>query len=509
MTIHYKKIIQVILIGISVCMLGWLLWEKMQLGLIRYFDADEMAYLHWSHSVYRGQIPYRDFLSYVPPVFYYALTPLYWCIHNADILFAGRVFAFVVFVGLTSSIAYLFWLVRKSWIAICAGILLAFIPIPADKFIEIRPDNLAIFVALLGSIFHSMAFTNSNRRMYWFVSGVLYMSALLVLPKVVPQVMAAILVTACWLVWGEPARRERMQMVGVFIAGLIASLFLFGIWIVSVSSSVSQIEMIWYSLIKLPLEVNKIGELFPMQPYQFFYPNTLLYGASGWALSLFLNHGIWMLGLLIGTIRLVTPFLPNGKKGVWTELLIGFSFMGYVALFMYGYPMRHEQYLIPIGIYIAFYAADSLFVLWTKMNDHALPLTAFAFGFGSLLFILFHVSIDMNREKYVYTNKSDYKTLQNILQAIPPNTYIFDLVGSTIYFPDPYYVSAVPFGQWEPYLSRPLPVVREALEKTSTQYIYEGGLGRINTLSEDTRVYIQSVFHPVSGIPGLWMKKIK
>lgn len=500
---RFLVIIQQSVVGISIFVFLWLLWEKLQFGLVRYFDADEMAYLHWAHSVYTGMIPYRDFLSYVPPGFYYALAPLYWISHGTDILWMGRIYAFGVFAGITVTSVYLFWYIRKSWIAVLAGICMAFLPIPADKFIEIRPDNLAVLAGLMGSVFQIIAIEKGRSRYFWCLSGVLYMSSLLILPKTLPQVLAGLFVALCWWVWGQERRQDRVAMMRMFAVGLCFPVILFGLWMRIHIHGIDQWGTVWYSLIRLPLEVNKIGVLFPMEPYQFFYPNVLLYGADGWNMTLIANHSIWLLGLLMGAARLVTPLMPNGKKGVWAEVLVGLSFFGYSAIFIYGYPMRHEQYLIPIGIFVAWYAADAMHLLWMRVYNVAYSRMTFFLGVIVMLYGIVSLSGRMNEQKRVYTNAGDYHFLQEAIRLIPANAYVFDLVGSTIYFRDPYYVSAVPFGQWEPYLSRPLPSVQDALMRTQTGFVYEGQLKRTETLSLEDRTYMYSRFHPVPGVPGL------
>jgi len=479
------------------------LWEKLQFGLVRYFDADEMAYLHWAHSVFTGSIPYRDFLSYIPPGYYYALAPLYWISHGTEILQFGRIHAFIIFAGIAMVSTYLFWLVRKSWIALLSGIFVAFIPIPADKYIEIRPDNLATFVALLGAVFHIVALEKGLTRRYWFMAGVLYMSSLFILPKALPQAVVGVCITMCWWMWGDHSRRERHLMALIFAAGFILPVLAFGVWIAGTMKGIDQLNVVLYSLIRLPLEVNKIGALFPMQPYQFFYPNALVYGAGGWNVYLFANHILWFVGLLVGAVRLVTPALPNGRKGIWAELLVGLSFFGYTALFIYGYPMRHEQYLIPIAVFVSWYAADGLHMLWMNAKDRIVPYTLFCMGVVMLLYGVFFLSNGLHDLKKMHTNAGDYRILREAIRLIPNDAYVFDLVGSTIYFRDPYYVSAVPFGQWEPYLSRPLPSLRDALARTQAGFVYEGQLRRTEGLSPADKAYITSHFRPTIDVGGL------
>ena len=93
-----------------------------------------------------------------------------------------------------------------------------------------------------------------------------------------------------------------------------------------------------------------------------------------------------------------------------------------------------------------------------------------------------------------------------LYKTIPQTEYILDLDGRTLYYPNPYYVCCLPFGQHEPFLSRPLPSLVDALERTKTGYVYEGELKRIQTLSPVNQAYIYRNYTP-SGIANLWARK--
>lgn len=499
------EVLEVFLAGLCLAAVGILLIDKLELGIIRYFDADEFAYLHWAHNVFAGRLPYRDFLAYIPPGFFYLLAPLYWFTNGVEILYFGRVFAYVVFFGLVVSVGMLFWQMRRHTLAaITAGLLLAFIPIPADKFLEVRPDNAAMLLAVLGAIIHCIGFSGVRKPAIWFFAGALYMLSFLILPKTLPQVVIAVGVTLLWWRWGEGALVERTRHIGLFAAGLVAPAAVFGGWLVVSLRPADGLSMAWYSLTKLPFEAQKISALFPLQPDLFFYPNNLLYGQPGWNTGLFVNHAVWLAGLITGSIRLATPFVANGRKGVWAECITGGAFLGYIVSFMYGYPMRHEQYLIPISIFVVFYAADGFYMLWKLVPQKPVFAVARAALFVVLIAGVMQVHSQIQIPKLAMTNAGDYAVLRFALRTIPEDAYVFDLVGSTVYFRDPYYVSSVPFGQWAPYLSRPLPNIPEALDRTRTAYVYEGLLGRLDNLPHDAVSYIRQFYTPVKGIPGMY-----
>ena len=474
---------QVGLVSAALVLLFVLLWQKLQLGLVRYFDVDELAYLHWAHNLFTGQLPYRDFLFYIPPGFLYILAPLFWIAHGAAILTAGRVVAFVIFCAITTLVCLLFWQVRRNWLALVAGILVVFLPIPADKFLELRPDNLAMALFLGGMVCEVAWFQGRRRAAVW--SGLLYGISLMILPKTLPGVAVASFLA---LFYGF--RRHGAD----YIAGLVIPFVLFGVWIIGVARSWGDWSMIIYSLTRLPLEVNKLGTIFWTGPDLFFYPNGLLYGSSGLGAGLLWNHAVWIFGLLVWVVRLMTPFTPRGKKGIWTELLIAGSLLVFTASFLFEYLMRNEQYLIPIAIFVAFYASDGLTFFWQASSGRFR--TASFIVFLMLFWAIYRVNTDITRVKMSVTDTAAVETLRTALTVIPKGAYVFDLTGATIYFRDPYYVSAVPFEQWEQFLSRPLPPLIPTLEATRTRYVYVGN--RLDTLSPEHQEYIKNNFIPLS-----------
>lgn len=490
----YAGILSIIVPALVAGILCVLLWQRLQLGLVRYFDADEFAYLHWAHNVFTGRIPIVDFLLYTPPGFLYILAPLFWFADGVDILTVSRLFAFVVFFGLTGMVIALYWQLRKSRWAIVAGLFLVFLPLPADKFLEVRPDTLAVLIACIGMIFEIRWMTDRGARNA-VLSGIFLTGSLLILPKTLPQVVVACAVGAGWLLFGNAGAKKERIMSGIFFAaGLAAPILLFLLWIAAVARSVESFDFILYSLTKLPFEVNRLGEIFGMQPDLFFYPNSTYYGASGWNKAVIVNHIVWGIGLVWGAIRLVTPVIPNGKKGAWAEVLVAGTFFAYILSFLYGYPMRHAQYLIPIAVFVAFYVTDAIRLLVLPIVRYA-PGKVVGIVSGTVgLYVLYTISIYVQQPKLAMTNTADRRQLEYALATIPAGSYVLDMTGATIYFRDPYIASAVTFGEWEQFLSRQFPSLSEALEKTGTKYIYQDLLNRIGHLSTEDRVYIAEHF---------------
>lgn len=489
-------------------LLLYFLWFHWQLGLHRYFDADEFAHLHWAAQMAAGQKPYIDFFLFFPPGFYVMLVPLFWLGSGITPIVAGRILEFMIFTGVVGVSIVLFWYVRRSWIAIIVGVILAFLPLPFDKFIEIRPDTLATLFVLVGLLFqirwmHSHRDRPSHARVdplrssgLW--AGLCYSFSLLVLPKTLPQVVFSCVIATivCW--------QNKRQKIRPFIVGLVTPLLITGVWLLTLGN----ISQVWYSLTKLPFEANQISKYFIMMPDLFFYPNEIFYGRGGYTFPLLVNHGIWIIGLLVGLYRLLTPTFPKGKDRAWEELLIAGSFMVNVIFYVVIVPLKHAQYLIPIAVFVAWYVADGAFMMWEKMRNTNMIATAIIFvvvilGGGGLV----GAFVQVNRPKLLWTNAKDLKDLDVLFATIAKTEYILDLDGRTMYYPSPYPVCCLPFGQFAPFLSRKLPSLSQSLEQTKTKYISEGTLKRTTTLLPQDQAYIRDHYQPSGDIDGLLVRK--
>ena len=474
------------------------LWWKLQLGLVRYFDADEFAYLHWAHNVYTGRIPIIDFLMYAPPGFLYILAPIYAFFTGTGPLIIGRVFAWLVYVGIVIILGLIHTAVRRGKrmqlsLLLLPGFMLSVLAIPADKMLEIRPDNIATFLALLG-VYSEVLLFSQPRPLYAFSTGLFYTASLFVLPKTLPFILVG-LCTALGRFLTSPEQGKRQLFIR-WIMGCLIPCAGFLLWVAAVTPGGEGVMRIIYSLTRLPFEVNRIAERFGMQADLFFYPNWTYYGLEGWNIVLIVNHVLWLFGIFVSSIRLMTPFLPNGKDGVWQELLLAGTYFANVIMFMYGYPLRHAQYLIPVAVFIAFYAADGIYTLMESMARRSIFVIAAPIGLGSLVFLGIVLSIS-SKSKLAMTNADDLAFLSAVTRTIPRDAYVLDLVGTTIYYRDPYYVSAVPFGEWKQYLSEPLPDLLPALTATNTRYIYAGKLGRVSSLSHEEQTHIAERYSPM------------
>lgn len=505
------KIVSYILLLVSCLLLLIFLWWHWDLGIHRYFDVDEYAHLHWASRYVAGERPYIDFLYFFPPGFLWFLAPLFWWGSGITPLLAGRVLAFLIFLALTAVSIAVFWSVRRSYLAVVAGAILAFLPLPFDRYIDIRPDNLATLLVYLG-MFFQIRFLRSGMKKDGLSSGLLYGASLVVLTKTFPQVMVALAVGL--LSEFKPPLRFGVSGLGQslvatvrknkpLLAGFFFPLAIFFLWALFLGNT----GTVFYSLTKLPFEANRISQFFIMQPSLFFYPNEVLYGSGGFNQGLLANHFVWIIGLAFGIYRFFTPYLIRGKEYLWEEVLLSGTLIVHIMIFVLFVPLKHTQYLIPIGVLVSFYVADATLTLWKTMRKHPIGVLVFAGVWVIGAAFLYRTFLSVVIPKRTWTNDMSLSTAQTIYTMIPADEFVLDLDGLMLYNPDPYYACCVPFGQFAQFLSRPLPTLTSTLEETQTKYIYQGELKRVSTLDPLDQMYIAEHFTAWEGGDQLLIRR--
>jgi len=460
---------------------------------------DEFAYLNWTSHVVQGSIPYRDFLYQLPPGFLLLLSPIFFFSHDPlSPLVIGRIVAFVIQALLIGVTGLVFWQVRKSWTAIFAAVFLAFLPIPADKLLEIRPDTVGVLLVMLGTYFQIVWMEKEDKKhipLLMFFSSLCYGLSIFMIQKTVPHVGIGTLIAFVWIY--QQGKKysvlDNLKKITPFVIGGIGCFVVFALWAMSQGLG----STVWYSIIKFPTESARMARDFAIPPWFFFNYNEIYYGKTGLNWGFILNQIIWVTGLIMGGIRLCTPFVLRGKRGSYSEILLAGVFFVQVFFFLYYMPFKHSQYLIPLAVFVSFYSAEALFELWTYSRKAVGTIALFAIFIGGLLFVMLQGYRDVNGVKFFWTNDYEKITITHLLRTIPTNETIFDLVGVTLYYPQPYYVSCLPVGQFSNYLSISLPSVQGSLIRTNTKYVYQGAAKRIITLTPEDQQYIEANFAAV------------
>jgi hypothetical protein len=451
--------------------------------------------MHWTAQVARGEHMYTDFFSYFTPGFMWVFAPVFWLYGvSVQVFTAGRVLSFVIYLSILSSLSYL-WGITRGWKwALLPAVLLAFLPMPYDKFLEIRPDNLATLLAIIGVIGEIRGIREKKNR-WWVLSGLAYSASLFVLAKTLPIVAVGAGIAIL-------ADRKKSLM---FFSGLA------GPWILFFSGALigGNLGLAWYSLTKLPFEVYKSAANYYMGPMLFFYPNGAFYGLPGTSITpgLIVNHALWIMGGITGAYRLVTPFRDRNRANTCIELLLGGIFFVSAAAYVKYFPLKHSQYLIPIAVFIAYYAADALgnFFNWLERAGGYASLVLVLAGFVYLLIV---ITKDVNTPKLSATNTAQLAELKTLMRTVPLNARVVDLEGRMVFWPEGYPISSFAFDTFLPFVSRkPQPLARY-LSVRPAEYMYEGDSNRFATFTVENAAYITAHYAPVAGFGGRLLKRL-
>ncbi len=493
-----RKVSYIILIILLLFLLVW----RFRVSAMRFFDVDEFSYMHWTAQVARGEHMYTDFFSYFTPGFMWVFAPIFWIYGvSVQVFTAARTVSFVIFLGILASLGYLFGITRGWKWAVLPVVLLAFLPMPYDKFLEIRPDNLATLLAILGVVGEIIAI-REKKNWIWFVSGLVYSASLFVLAKTVPIVAvgAGIAVLSAFY-----SKLPRLPKILMFFLGLT------GPWVLFFLGAAAQghFSVVWYSLTKLPFEVYKSTVNYYMGADLFFFPNAFFYGGTGRTitLGLIVNHTMWIVGLIGGAYRLVTPIRAGKKNETFVELLVAGVFFVSAAAYVKFFPWKHTQYLIPIAVFVAYYAADvfSGFFDWLERAGGYLSLVLVLLGFAYLLIV---VNKDVNGPKLLDTNRSQMAELTTLLRTVPLSARVVDLEGRMVFWRDGYPISSFDFGSFLSFVSRPPLPLAQYIDKHPADYIYDGDSNRLAAFTAQDSRYISTHYTPVPGFGGRLLKRL-
>lgn len=502
--------------GILFCLLfSW----QLRVGMTRFFDVDEFTYFHWVSQFAQGERPYIDFFMFFPPLFLFIIAPVFWLIGNQVAVFlVGRVVAVGIAGLLFLTLSLLFGITRKQRAyLLLPAIIAAFLPMPFDKFIEIRPDNLATLSALIGVVFHSLFLMNRQSKKAAFFTGFFYAASLLVFPKAISFVFIGVVI---WILdvlldlhggvttpvtHFHLLKKKMVQLPHwwVVIGGASISI-LVGLYLLLLGN----VSQVFYSLTKLALETNKTYG-YVMEPHLFFFPNAAFYGGNGITSGLFFNHFFWILGIFIGVYRLYScGILSDGNKRIMLrELLLSGVFFFNVWLYISFYPMKHPQYLIPVALFVAFYAADGIALLFTYISRFFRFLPLILFGFIAVILII--TSKQVNEPKLFGHNRFQLEQLTQLKNMIPTSTEVFDIEGRMVFWKQPYPICCLPFGEYMYNVSRKPSALRDVLEQKKVLYLWQGESRRIYTLEMSDRIYIQNNYKPVDDWGDTLWKRIQ
>jgi len=485
-------------------------YYRYKLGLVRFFDSDELAYLSWTAHLLAGYVPYKDFLFFLTPGYLFFLIPSFIGVGHSETIFeTARFSSWIVSLGAALAVTLVAWQYRRrGWTALIAGLLFLFIPLPSNKVIEIRPDTLCFFFVMLGvavqlgwmdailgrQTIDRIFLRKISKRV--FFSGMLYGLGIFIAQKALVPVACAWLLTVLFagsVSGGSLGIRFRhtAYLVIVFSIGLLVFPGILLVW----AATMGKIDDVIYILTKFPIEQSVIFRRYYIPPEFFFYPTDVVYGVYGEHIGYIASTLIWTFGIGMGVFRFFTPFAVTVRARYFREILLPVLLLAQLFSYLYFVPAHHSQYLIPIVMFVVVFVADAFGSLWRIVSRNIFATISFTGIWILLLLILIKGFSIVFLTQINWRNTITVSEFSKIQTAIPTTEPILDLVGLTMFHPYPYYVCCNPFKQWDGALSRPLPSTMPALEKVN--YIYQGWGRLVSMFSGEEAEYIRDNFEPI------------
>jgi hypothetical protein len=499
----FSRNIPIILFFGSLILLCIIFYWRFRIGIVRYFDSDEFMYPNWAYHTMIGNQPYLDFMLLVTPLFVITLIPVFWFFHGSDVMTILRIMMFVLTIANSLTLVWLFYEARKSWVAITAAIFFIVLPMPLiDKLLEIRPENLSILFLLLGLIFQ-IRFMNRKKIVSIFLSGIFYSLSILTLQKTLPYVFIALLISLTANIKQLHRNRILNWPFILHIAGFIIPILLFVIWAVFSGNP----KLVIYSITQFPLEMAKgMGSSNAiLDPLFYFRQNINYFGDLGDSLGYRVNTALWIIGLIIAGIRLILLLLPRTKNKLQEILILGI-FTSTILIYFKFTPLKYPQYLMPAALFVAFYCTDAVYIVWNLLKDYFFSRLLFLILYAISGLLMYQTYMFVISPKFTWHNKIYYDWMNTIYATVPKNEKMLDLTGISLYYPYPYYMCCMAIGNFQQYVSYPLPSLREALKNTRTKYIYAPAITLTNAVLPNDREFIENNYNTKDN--GLiWMAK--
>lgn len=497
------------------CLL-FLLYFRYQEAITRSLSYDEYSHFHFVYLLSRGKIPHKDFFSVYSPVFHLTLYPIFkYFGEKYLVLTLSRVvvfFYFLLCLVFTFGISRFFLSLFSSFMVV---LIAAAYPLPIEKALEVRPDNLMVMLCLGGMYFMLRGFLDSStsqeairppprclRCLNFFLAGVLFMLSFLVMTKIIFTIGGFLLSVILFVLLDEKARKKVQEGALLFFAGgfLVLAIFIIALWYLGILTEAIPSIFIYSAKIVSALRFGS-----ELHPLFWFYPNDAIYGTYK-GLSWYVSTVF----ILIALVGVGTSFLKMKRNRFYVRRLLLFFPMIVSFAYLYMVVRPYHQYLLPflafVPFFIVFALEDVLGFFWGKI-----PGVKYLVFFFFMALSILSMQESWQVKKRWYDDK-DRKFIQYILTHTKPDDRFWPGSGH-IFRLDGYYVYYSTYFEFLPSLKRKLPSLIPMLEERQTKYLWvsTGALLKrtwpFDNMEVDPLVnWIKENFKP-SDYPDLWVRK--
>lgn len=493
------NLISSIFASVYILVIAALIFSVIKSGLNYLFNGDEFCHIQTSWLITQGSKPFVDFFSAYSPIFHWFLLPIFYLKQvNFETLYLGRILMASLFcIRLVLNIFLLQKIFNKR-VSYFFLPLILFDPFTVFSGMQIRPDNLVLFVYTIGFIFLTLGLLRLSKRLF-FISGLLLALTFLVSIKFTPSLFVILLILSIYLI----KNKKVVHLLYFILGGIIPFILFFGYF--SLQGSLS--EMISEVFIEAAAIVNYWYTFAPMGML-FQAINDLVFGLSGrspvWAY-------VWILPMLGagGVFKIFfdifSKFKNIGRKEILKLILIISFILQWVSLFFVN--SVFIQYYLPVNFFMAVFAAVLIDEILISLEvSKTLKYAAnFSIFFLFLFFSYFSIKANLNRANYNSFGQKD--GMEKIWLRIKPNEQVFQSVlFRPLAYPVPvgYNIELFPISRIDK-----LPALPDVLENKKLKYLIvpQNVLLNLGNIKPEWRTYIESKYEKIEGDGDYYIRK--
>ncbi len=418
--------------------IGLILLARLHVGLVRFFDPDEFAHLHWAWLIAQNKLPYQDFFFYTTPIYQWFLWPILNLEPSDRLLLLARLWEFGLYI-INSFI--LFRIAKRttkneiaSWLSL---LIFVTFPMTFDKTIDIRPDMLMTalyFLAVERMLTWSMLTAKKSLTI-----GLLLGTSFLVFFKII-YALPAVLVLIIF------QKKFSLSMVIMLSIGFLIPLGLFAVYLFANNLHLFA----WEAFSHTQFVVNSGKEQFSL--FAALSPWPLVYlGVGGVSFPWLVNMGIWISAL-------------TGLWIMWKQFKLFAMFSACFTLsaflFLALFPAPYVQYFIPLSAVASLLSATAIYKIY-----HPIMLMI-------ILSILPSFFLQYRERTTAAANNAEQlQVIRDVLTMSKPTDTFYDMVGSYVFRPDGYFICCHPYAEFVDKLKTKAPTLTQSLISNHTQFL--------------------------------------
>lgn len=421
---------------------------RIHLALVRYFDPDEFAHLHWTYLISIGQIPYKEIFMYHIPFFQWLLAPAFIFSKTVSSVLFARIIMMAIF---SINLLLLFLITGKlsknTGIALLTTSIYSVFPMILDKTIDVRPDGLMVLFFLAGTLCVLSEKLSSRQKMV--SSGLCFGLSLMVFPKIFYALPALLylIISANRI---PQAKKVTTYDLFIFLISLSSPFLLFVLYLFAVN--IFDRAIVSFFHFSLAVTAGKI----PFPVWYSLSPWPVVYMAQkGPSFPWALNLSFWILSL-------------PGLLLVWKKSRRVFTFAllfltGGISL-LFAFPTPYIQYFLPLAVFISLLSAYVIHKIIFSLKLYL--------GGYLIVFILLAVSFfQQYKIRASNDNAEQLGVVKDVLSVSRPEESLYDATGSYIFRPDGYIFCCHPYWEFIHLLKAKYPTVRDSLVSNRTKFL--------------------------------------